>query len=412
MPAHLGPLPLGPWSIPAREIVVLPLTGLNQTGSIGLLIAAVNPHRELDRNYRKFFESAAARIGLTISRARVMERETELVKHDALQEGARSSFLAYATEELRTPLTLLLAFLGKVMDSSQLSAGHRIELAGARRNALRLLKLTTALIDLGRIQTGQLSAVFEPVDLGAITADLVKAYRSAIEQTNLRLAVECPPMRESAYVDRLMWEKMVLDLLLYALQHTFEGEIGIAVRPVGGWIELGVWGTGSVPVSERPSFLDESSPGEDRVDLALIRHFAAMHGGALRLVSEEGKGSKFTVSIPRGKAHLREENIVATRAGVAAIALRAYMEEAFRLTARQRLAVDRIGSAGAAPQEAIDWGRLTIAPQARRRVVVAVPDPDLRSYCEELLSEAHTVEGAQHGEAALALVLREPTDLL
>ena len=92
------------------------------------------------------------------------------------------------------------------------------------------------LLDFSRIEAGRIEAVYEPVDLAAFTADLASVFRSAIERAGLTLIVDCPTVHETVYVDREMWEKIVLNLVSNALKFTFEGRIQVTLRQgaVGG----------------------------------------------------------------------------------------------------------------------------------------------------------------------------------
>ncbi len=96
------------------------------------------------------------------------------------------------------------------------------------RNQLRLLKLVNALLDFSRIEAGRAQATYRPTDISALTRELAGAFRSAIEHAGLRFDVDCPPIAAPVYVDRDMWEKIVLNLLSNALKFTFEGSIRIA----------------------------------------------------------------------------------------------------------------------------------------------------------------------------------------
>ena len=101
------------------------------------------------------------------------------------------------------------------------------------RNALRLLKLVNTLLDFSRIEAGRVQARYEPTDLAALTAELASVFRSAIERAGCACVSTARRCREPVYVDREMWEKIVLNLLSNAFKFTFEGEIavGAARRP-------------------------------------------------------------------------------------------------------------------------------------------------------------------------------------
>ncbi|MFN5717788.1 MAG: sensor histidine kinase, partial [Bradyrhizobium sp.] len=86
----------------------------------------------------------------------------------------------------------------------------------------------------------------EPVDLAALTSDLASNFRSAVEKAGLRLAIRTQPLPEPVYVDRDMWEKIVLNLLSNAFKFTFEGEIAVVVKasPDGAEVTVSDTGTG------------------------------------------------------------------------------------------------------------------------------------------------------------------------
>ena len=99
-----------------------------------------------------------------------------------------------------------------------------------QRNGLRLLKLVNTLLDFSRIEAGRVRARFEPVDLCALTTDLASTFRSAMERAGLEFDVTCVPLGEPVYVDRDMWEKIVLNLISNAFKFTLHGRVIVSVR--------------------------------------------------------------------------------------------------------------------------------------------------------------------------------------
>jgi len=87
------------------------------------------------------------------------------------------------------------------------------------------------------------------VNLAVFTADIASVFRSMIEKAGLRFAVDCAPVSEPVYVDRSMWEKVVLNLLSNAFKFTFKGEIAVSLSRVGRSAELSVRDTGTGIVS-------------------------------------------------------------------------------------------------------------------------------------------------------------------
>ena len=197
------------------------------------------------------------------------------------------------------------------------------------------------LLDFSRIEAGRVQAVYEPTDLAAVTAELASNFRSACERAGLSLVVDCPPLPEPVYVDREMWEKIVLNLLSNAFKFTFEGDIAVILRPDGQAVELAVRDTGiGIPPEEIHRVFERFHRVEDArgrtqegtgIGLALVQELVELHGGSVRVASAVDQGSTFTVSIPTGKAHLPADRIGNART-LASTALGAgpYVAEALR----------------------------------------------------------------------------------
>jgi signal transduction histidine kinase len=121
---------------------------------------------------------------------------------------------------------------------------------------LRLLKLVNSLLDFSRIEAGRAQATYAPTDLANLTTDLASNFRSACERAGLRLFIDCPPLSEPVYVDRDMWEKIVLNLLSNAFKFTFEGDIAVCQRESEGQAVLSVSDSGvGIPPLELPRVL-------------------------------------------------------------------------------------------------------------------------------------------------------------
>lgn len=161
-------------------------------------------------------------------------REQERQRAEALAEldRAKTLFFNNISHEFRTPLTLSLAPLQDVLSdrTHPLDPVHRERLDLVHRNSLRLLKLVNTLLDFSRIEAGRMEAVYEPIDLAEFTTELASVFRSAIEQAGLRFTVDCLSLPEPIFVDREMWEKIVLNLLSNAFKFTWEGEITVSLR--------------------------------------------------------------------------------------------------------------------------------------------------------------------------------------
>ncbi len=154
-------------------------------------------------------------------------------------------------------------------------------------------RLVNSLLDFSRLEAGRVEARFEPIDLAALTADLASTFRSAIERAGLELVVECSPLPEPVYVDRDMWEKIVLNLVSNAFKFTFDGRILVRLRQDPGEVTLTVSDTGTgIPASDLPHVFERfrrvqnsrARTGEGTgIGLALVHELVKLHGGRIAL---------------------------------------------------------------------------------------------------------------------------------
>jgi len=351
--------------------------------------------------------------------ARLNEQLTSL-------DRAKTAFFSNVSHEFRTPLTLLLGPLEDELAEVGLPAARRARLEIAHRNSLRLLKLVNALLDFARIEAGRAQAAFEPTDLANLTTYLASNFHSACERAGLGLRIDCPPLPEPVYVDRDMWEKIVLNLLSNAFKFTLRGKIAVSLKPSGEYVELTVGDTGvGIPEDELPHIFDRfhrAKAVEGRthegsgIGLALIRELVALNGGQVLVESDRGKGSTFTVRIPRGKDHLPADLIKAPGPQMAAAtAAEPFVEESLRWLTSEA-PVSEAGDTLRGEAEPAD-ASLPGPPYGQKegpgpRIIWADDNADMRDYVQRLLSVGYDVEAVANGEEALAAARRKPPELI
>jgi CheY-like chemotaxis protein len=238
-----------------------------------------------------------------------------------------------------------------------------------------------------------------------------------MEKAGLRLVVNAPPLAEPAYVDREMWEKIVLNLLSNAFKFTFEGTIEVSLRQENGHFQLAVTdtdtGTG-IPADELPRLFErfhrvEGAKGRTHegsgIGLALVQELTRLHGGSVTVESEYGKGSTFRVSIPSGTDHLPQQQIGGRRTQASTgLGAQPFVEEALRwLPGEVQNAI--IDDTLPADQRAI--------PDAERPLILLADDnADMREYLARLLSAHYRIEAVADGEAALRAAARRMPSLV
>ena len=343
---------------------------------------------------------------VTETTERIMREREAAERAEALAEldRAKTVFFSNVSHEFRTPLTLMLGPLEELLRTADDVQAPLLQ--SARRNALRLLKLVNTLLQFSALEAGRADAAFEETDLGAVTNDLTSVFRSAIESAGLRLVTAFAPV-PNAFVDREMWEKIVLNLLSNALKFTLDGEIRVMVSLDDDTVVLTVSDTGvGIPEDQLPyvfkrfhrarSVHARSHEGSG-IGLALVDELVRLHGGAISAVSTFGEGSTFRVTIPLGTAHLDALQI------------------------KQQLHAGQISSIDqylAEIQATIETSTTLRAPMQTEtkvelaKILLADDNRDLRDYVTHLLGSDYHVVGVPNGRKALAALRSEPFDLL
>lgn len=416
--SQLPEVPVGPWSERPRTAVVVPIPSGKGGDPRGFLIHGVSSRLTLDENYRTFFQLIAAQIATAISNAEAYEEERRRAEALAEIDRAKTVFFSNVSHEFRTPLTLMLGPLQDLLSRSDahLSATAKEQLELVSRNGARLLRLVNTLLDFSRIEAGRVRAVYEATDLCSLTAELVSVFRSATEKAGLKLIVECHDLGEPVYVDRDMWEKIVLNLVSNAFKFTLDGEIVVKMARAGDFAELRVHDTGvGIPAEALPRLFDRfhripnvrSRTHEGSgIGLALVQELVKLHSGNIRVESTVDQGTTFIVSVPFGQAHVPTGQMGGSRTqSSTALSPQAFLEEALRWLPDAPDASDQddvLSIPGAAASDTTQCARILIADD----------NADMRQYLARLLAEHYDVETVSDGRVAIKRARERPPDLV
>ena len=416
--------PTDAWDQPTSRAALIPVPARGETARAGVLVAGLNPFRLFDDDYSRFLKLAAGEIGAAIANAQAYDEERRRAEALAEIDRAKTAFFSNVSHEFRTPLTLMLGPLEDALNdasSAQLAPTQLDRLAVVHRNSLRLLKLVNSLLDFSRIEAGRVRASFQPTDLAKLTAELASNFASATQRAGLELRIDCPPLPDAVFVDRDMWEKIVLNLLSNAFKFTFEGVITVMTKPSadrsGAELVVRDSGTG-IAAEELPRLFErfhriEGARGRSfegsGIGLALVNELVKQHGGAIDVASEVGRGSSFTIRLPFGSSHLPRDRVVAasdefslgTRA-------EAYVQEALRW-------LPGGDTASEAPQPASDdlADAIGAGQGEGERILLADDSADMREYIRRLLvGKGYEVEAVADGAAAVSAARRRKPDLV
>ncbi len=414
LPELFPDLPHGCWDRPPFRARLTPIARQGQDKPVGIFIAALNPYRQFDSFYEGFLDLITGQIAASITNANAYDQERKRAEELSELDRAKTTFFSNVSHELRTPLTLILGPIEDALTSQTPPSAQSLEML--HRNALRLLKLVNGLLDFVRIEVGKMRATFEPTDLCAFTAQLASVFRSAVERAGLQLVVDCPPLPEPVYLDREMWEKIILNLISNALKSTYEGEIRIAVRPAGEHVEVSVCDTGTgISESDLPNLFKRFSriDGARRrshegsgIGLALVQELVEMHGGSIRVKSAIDVGTEFTITLPFGQEHLTRGRVVSNASAESSIqgSTVAYVQEAMSWLGEGERLRDAVAP-GVDDSRKDDSQKSGHADSAERKPVILLADDnrDMREYVSGLLAGRFDLVEAGTGKEALAL---------
>ncbi len=223
----------------------------------------------------------------------------------------KSEFIAAASHELRTPLTSVQMGIHLLLEdaSTPLTDRQTEILVMCREDAGRLDRLMRELLDLSKIESGDVTPVRAPARLAPVVREAVEPLRLQVEARGIRLDVDAAPDLPTVSVDRSQIERVIANLVTNAMRATpAGGSIAVAAVPRGHDVAVSVADTGvGVPrdyltrVFEPFVQVPGSAVGGAGLGLAISRRIVEGHGGMLSVQSEPGKGSTFTFTIPLGE---------------------------------------------------------------------------------------------------------------
>jgi signal transduction histidine kinase/ligand-binding sensor domain-containing protein/DNA-binding response OmpR family regulator len=251
------------------------------------------------------------------------EQEREQAERLRDLDRARSRFFANVSHEFRTPLTLTLGPLDdlKAGFHGPLAPAMAEQVELAHRNAGRVLELIDQLLEVSRLEAGSTPLRARRMELGNFVTRLGEAFQPLAERRSIALSLQLPEEPLAVFADPAHLERVVANLLSNAFKFTQTGGtvgLTLAVEPLVARISVRDDGPGIAP-ADLPHIFDRFYRGSESaarhqpgtgIGLALARELVALHGGTLDVESEEGFGSRFTVSLWLGRDHLTPEQVV------------------------------------------------------------------------------------------------------
>jgi PAS domain S-box-containing protein len=238
--------------------------------------------------------------------------ETQRAANEQLERlnKAKSDFVSIVSHEFRSPLTGIQGFSELIRDEITDIDEMREYSADINREAERLNRMIDELLDLDRMESGQMTLRFGPVDLGTLVSQLVSSLGPRATRHRLRLALAEPLPSLTGDEDKLT--QVVVNLLDNAIKYSPDGgEIVVGAEADGGQIHLWVQDQGlGIPADALETVFDRYTRVETAqhhlirgtgLGLPIVRQIVELHGGRIWVESTPGEGSTFHVTVPLGR---------------------------------------------------------------------------------------------------------------
>jgi signal transduction histidine kinase len=239
-----------------------------------------------------------------LGRAIVLQDVTE----ERLLDNVKADFFTAMSHELRTPLSAIKGAAEVLLDD-EVEGPQRRFVETIHRNADRLGRLVTDLLDLGKLESGRVELRLAPVDLNEVVADVVAALQAVAERGGVQLVVRGDSGPLTLLADHGRVEQIVTNLVSNACQYTPEGgEVTVSTWRAQDEVYLAVSDNGiGISTVDQQHLFDKFYQGVNTLThkrggsglgLTIVKHLAELHGGHVAVQSKLGSGTTFTVRLP------------------------------------------------------------------------------------------------------------------
>jgi signal transduction histidine kinase/putative methionine-R-sulfoxide reductase with GAF domain len=299
-----------------RGVLIVPL--LRPSGVVGALVVRRREPGEFPKATVDLLMTFAEQSVLAIQNARLFGEIEEKGRQLEIASRHKSQFLANMSHELRTPLNSVLGFTEMLADGlyGALPERAKAALVKVQNNGRHLLGLINDVLDLSKIEAGQLTLALEDYSVTQIVNSVVTSTESLARGKGLALTAEVAPGLPIGRGDERRLTQVLFNLVGNAIKFTDAGSVDISARAVDGTFELTVrdTGPGIAPEDHERIFeefqqIDSSSTrekGGTGLGLAISRRIVEMHGGAITVQSQLGQGSTFRIVVPVRAEEQRE----------------------------------------------------------------------------------------------------------
>jgi len=293
-------------SLPGSPVLYLPLKAPMRLRGV-LAIEPKNPARLSGPEQRRLLDTCASLLAISLERIHYVDvAQSTTVQMES--ERLRNSLLAAISHDLRTPLAALVGMAESLtMTQPPPSRAHSEIVAGIREAALRMNSLVNNLLDMARLESGQVHLNRQWQPLEEVVGSALKAMSGTLDPR--RVHVSLPEELPLLHIDAVLFERVLCNLLENAVKYTPAGspiEIGAAITGEHVRVTIDDHGPGLPKGHEESIFQkfergrkESATPGVG-LGLAICRAIVEAHGGTIVGETRPQGGARFTLELPRG----------------------------------------------------------------------------------------------------------------
>ena len=291
-----------------RAVLIVPLLGAERI--VGALVVRRKRPGEFSKQTIDLLQTFAAQSVLAIQNARLFHEIEDKSRQLAEASQHKSQFLANMSHELRTPLNAILGYTELILDDiyGETPAKMRGVLDRVQRNGKHLLGLINDVLDLSKIEAGQLSLSLSDYSLKNVIQTVFSAIEPLASEKQLALKIDVAQELPQGRGDERRLAQVLLNLVGNAIKFTDAGEVSIKGSSVNGSFNVAVRDTGpGISTTDQAKLFQEFQQADNSITkkkggtglgLAISKRIIEMHGGRIWVESSPGNGSTFAFTLP------------------------------------------------------------------------------------------------------------------